>query len=360
MTSTCGEPGETSDAEAQASRREVMSADAGGAPTTTRPARLTERVTPVEVDDHRREIASRTRVARLPATAEGTSAAPFTPLDWGLVAVPSVIWGASFLLIAEGLESLEPGVVAWLRIAFGFAALAVIPAARRTRIDRTDLPRVALLSIVWLTIPMTLFPVAEQWVSSSVAGMLNGALPLFSAAISACFLRRAPGRNQLIGLSVGFLGVIAISLPSMRAGPKTALGAALVMAALLSYGFAGNLMVPLQHRYGSIGVIWRTQMVALVLTLPYALVGMGGSSMAWKPIGAVFVLGAFGTGVAFVAAGTVMGRVGATRGSIIAYLIPVVALILGVALRDEHVEAIAVCGLGLALVGAYLTSRAGR
>ena len=213
---------------------------------------------------------------------------------------------------------------------------------------------------MWLTIPMTLFPVAEQWVSSSVAGMLNGALPLFSAPIAAFFLHRLPGRNQLIGIGVGFLGVVAISLPSMRGGSKTALGAALVIVALVSYGFAGNLIVPLQQRYGSIAVIWRAQMFALVFTLPYALAGVGDSSAEWKPIGAVFILGALGTGVAFVAAGTLMGRVGATRGSIIAYVIPVVALILGVVLRDEHVEAIAIAGLALVLVGAYLTSRAGR
>jgi drug/metabolite transporter (DMT)-like permease len=300
------------------------------------------------------------RAGRLPATAEGTSSAPFTPLDWALVSLASIIWGASFLLIAEGLEAMEPGVVAWLRIAFGFAALAAVPAARRARIERDDLPRIALLATVWLAIPMTLFPVAEQWVSSSVAGMLNGALPLFSAPISAFFLRRAPGRNQLLGIAVGFVGVVAISLPSMQGGSKTALGASLVIVAMVSYGFAGNLMVPLQQRYGAIGVIWRVQMVGLVLTLPYALVGVGDSTLEWKPMGAVFILGALGTGVAFVAAGTLMGRVGATRGSIIAYLIPVVALILGVLLRDEHVEAIAIAGLGLVLVGAYLTSRAGR
>jgi drug/metabolite transporter (DMT)-like permease len=331
---------------------DVVTAEAGAATTTG--------VTSPESLDESLAVDRDVRGGRLPATAEGTSSAPFTPLDWGLVALASIIWGASFLLIAEGLEAMEPGVVAWLRIAFGFAVLAAVPAARRARIDRADLPRIVLLAAVWLAIPMTLFPVAEQWVSSSVAGMLNGALPLFSAPISAFFLRRAPGRNQLLGIAVGFVGVVLISLPSMQGGSKTALGATLVIMAMVSYGFAGNLMVPLQQRYGAIGVIWRVQMVALVLTLPYAFVGVGDSTIEWKPMGAVFMLGALGTGVAFVAAGTLMGRVGATRGSIIAYLIPVVALILGVLLRDEHVEVIAVGGLGLVLVGAYLTSRAGR
>lgn len=297
---------------------------------------------------------------RLPATAEGASTAPFQPLDWGLVALAAAVWGASFLLIAEAIESFEPGVVAWLRIAFGFGALSLVPRSRRTKVDRADWPRVALLGFVWFTVPMTLFPIAEQWVSSSVAGMLNGALPLFSAVISGVLLRRAPGRYQRAGLAVGFLGVVAISLPSFQGGSRTALGLSLVIVAMVSYGVATNVMIPLQQRYGSLAVIYRGQMVGLVLTLPYALVGLPGSTLTAQALGAVMLLGALGTGVAFVAAGTLMGRVGATRGSVVAYLIPVVALGFGVLLRNEHVDAIAIAGLGLVLVGAWLTSRAGR
>jgi drug/metabolite transporter (DMT)-like permease len=297
---------------------------------------------------------------RLPVTAEGRSSAAFDPVDWMLIAVASTVWGASFLLIAEGLESLEPGVAAFGRLAFGFLALSLVPKARRTPIAPADRGRIVVLGLVWLAVPMVLFPVAEQWVSSAIAGMLNGAVPLMAALVASVLLRRAPGRNQLAGLAVGFVGVVAISLPSMQAGSRTALGAALILLAIVSYGFAGNFVVPLQQRYGSLPIIWRAQMFGLLFTAPYALIGLPDSSLAWKPVGAVFVLGALGTGVAFVAAGTLFGRVGATRGSVIGYLIPLVALVLGVAFRNEHVEAIAVAGMVLVLGGAWLTSRAGR
>lgn len=300
------------------------------------------------------------RSGRLPATAEGRSSAAFEPFDWMLIALSATVWGGSFLLIAEGLETLEPGLVAFGRLAFGFLALTFVPRARRTKIDREDWGRIVVLGFVWLAAPMMLFPIAEQWVSSAIAGMLNGAVPLMAAVIASVLLRRAPGRNQLAGLAVGFLGVIAISLPSMQGGSRTALGASLVLLAIVSYGFAGNLVVPVQQRYGSLPVIWRAQMVGLVLTTPYALVGVPDSSLAWRPVGAVVILGAFGTGVAFVAASTLFGRVGATRGAVIGYLLPVVALGLGVVLRNEHVEAIAIAGLFLVLGGAWLTSRAGR
>jgi drug/metabolite transporter (DMT)-like permease len=297
---------------------------------------------------------------RLPVTAEGRSAAAFEPFDWALIAVSSLVWGASFLLIAEGLESLEPGVVAFGRLAFGFLALGAIPRARRTRIDPADRPRIVMLGFVWLAVPMMLFPIAEQWVSSAVAGMLNGAVPLVAALIAALLLRRPPGRSQRAGLAVGFLGVVAISLPSLQGGSRTALGTSLILVAIISYGFAGNFVVPLQQRYGSLAVIWRAQLASLVFTAPFAIAGVPGSSLEWKPVLAVVVLGAFGTGLAFVSAGTLFGRVGATRGSVIGYVIPVVALALGVVFRDEHVAALAVAGMLLVLVGAWFTSRAGR
>jgi drug/metabolite transporter (DMT)-like permease len=169
-----------------------------------------------------------------------------------------------------------------------------------------------------------------------------------------------PGPRQQAGIAIGFVGVVAISLPSLRDGGSTALGAVLVLVAIACYGVVTNLMVPIQQRYGALPVIWRAQVVAIVLTTPYGVVGLPSSSFEWVPVLSVVALGALGSGLAFVAAGTLIGRVGATRASVLAYIIPVVSLVLGVVLRDEHVAALAIGGLGLVLVGAWLTSRAGR
>ena len=305
-------------------------------------------------------VTARVASRRLVVTSEGTSDHPFSPADWLMLSGAAVIWGASFLLIAEGLEAFAPGTITWLRVIFGFLALAAFPTSRSVAIDREDIPRVALLGAVWMAIPMSMFPIAEQWISSSVTGMLNGSLPIFAAGITCLLLKRLPGKNQQIGLAVGFAGVVAISLPSMQGGSRTALGASLVIVAMVSYGVAGNLVVPLQQRYGSIPVIWRAQAVAIVLTTPYGVVGLWDSKLEVKPLLAVVALGALGTGVAFILASSLFGRVGATRGAVIAYLIPVVALVLGVIFRDESVELLSIGGLGLVLVGAALTSRSGR
>jgi drug/metabolite transporter (DMT)-like permease len=293
----------------------------------------------------------------LTSTATGRSrTAAFTPRDWGLLAAVALMWGSSFLLIEIGLDHLRPTTVTWLRILFGAMTLACVPAARRP-IARADWPPVACLGVVWLAAPFTLFPLAQQSISSSLAGMVNGAAPLFTMLVATVWSRRLPTRRQAFGLVVGFAGVVAINLPALRGADATALGAAMVLLATLFYGIAFNLAVPLEERNGALPVIWRAQLVALVLVTPPGVVGFAGSSWSWSAMAAMVVLGALSTGVAFAFFTTLAGRVGAARGSVTVYFIPVVAIVLGVVLRGESVAVIALVGTALVLFGAYVTSR---
>jgi drug/metabolite transporter (DMT)-like permease len=279
-----------------------------------------------------------------------------TPADWGLLALPGVIWGSSFFFIAEALESMEPGLITPLRILFGFVTLALFPASR-VRITGPDRRRVAMLGVIWLAVPLSLFPFAEEHVSSSVTGMLNGATPLFVATVAGFLARRPPPRHQVIGLVVGFGGVVLIAVPTLGEGSSSWIGVALIIGALACYGVALNLLVPLQRQYGSLPVIWQAQAVALVLTFPMGVASVPGSSFAWGGVLAVLALGALGTGVSYVLAATNAGRLGSTRASVTTYLIPVVSLFLGVVFRNEAVAVLAVLGCIVALLGAYLTNR---
>jgi drug/metabolite transporter (DMT)-like permease len=295
-------------------------------------------------------------VARVLTTAEGTHRGAFSPLDWTLLILTGCIWGASFFFIAEGLEAFEPGLITSLRVVFGFLTLAIVPGVRQP-IPRREWPRIAVLGVTWLAFPLAMFPFAEQRVSSSLTGMLNGSTPLFVAAVASVLLGRLPGRHQLAGLAVGFVGVILIAAPSFGEGSSSAFGVLLILLALASYGVAMNVAVPLQQRYGAVPVLWRAQGVALVLTAPLGLASLPGSHFATGPFLAVLALGVLGTGVAYVTSTILAGRVGATRASVITYLIPVVSLFLGVVVRDESVAALAVLGSAVVLSGAWLAGR---
>jgi drug/metabolite transporter (DMT)-like permease len=293
---------------------------------------------------------------RLLEAGSGSRTEAFGAQEWLLLASIALIWGSSFLFIDIGLEAFGPGVVALARVALGVSALALFPAARRP-VDRQDLPRVAFLGVIWSGLPLVLFPLAQQWIDSSVAGMLNGAVPLFGAAWAVLLLRRPLGRTQTLGLLVGFAGVVAISWPEVQGSRATTLGAALVLLAVMLYGLAVNLAVPLQQRYGALPVLLRAQLTALVLLLPFGLWSLPGSHFAWGSALAMLPLGILGTGLAFVLMTTLVGRVGGPRGAVATYFIPVVAIALGVAFLGERVAPLALLGTALVLGGAWLTSR---
>lgn len=300
---------------------------------------------------------------RLLTIGDGTNLDAFGSREWGLLAVIAVIWGSSFLLIEIGLEAFTPGVVALFRVGFGALALAVVPRARRP-VDREDLPRIALLGVTWMGIPLILFPVAQQWIDSSVAGMLNAALPLTSAVWAAALLRRWPQRRQIAGLLVGLAGVVLISLPELptdaiaaEGSAATLLGVGLVLVAVVLYGLSANLAVPLQQRYGGLPVLLRAQLAAMVIIVPFGLATASGSTWSWTAFAAMIPLGALGTGLAFVLMATLVGRVGGPRGTIATYFTPIVAIALGVGLLGEQLHPLALVGSLLVIAGAWITSR---
>jgi len=298
---------------------------------------------------------TRTRSA-LPATAHGTSVHAYTLEDWGILALIALIWGSSFLFMEIGLRSFAPGVVTLARIGLGTATLALLARAR-TPVDREDWGRIALLGTVWMAIPLTLFPIAQQWIDSSVAGMINGAMPIFAAAWSAYLLRRLPGWRQMLGIGIGFLGIVLVFLPELQASADTALGALVALFAVTFYGLATNLAVPLQQKYGAAPVVLRAQMVALLLVLPFGLWQLGESTWSWESALAMIPLGILGTGLAIVLMATLAGRVGAPRASIAIYFLPLVAVVLGVVVLGESVAPMALVGVALVLVGAWIASR---
>jgi drug/metabolite transporter (DMT)-like permease len=290
------------------------------------------------------------------STSEGTHRGAFTVLDWTLFASVGGIWGSSFLFIAIGLEAFEPGLITWGRVLCGATVLWLMPAAR-TRIERDDRPRLVALSVLWVALPFTLFPIAEQHITSGLVGLLNGAIPIFAAVVGSVMLRRLPDRWRVLGLSIGFAGVATIGLPAAGAGSSEALGVALVIGAVTCYGVAINISAPLIQRYGSLPVMARMLAVAAVWTAPFGVWGLGRSSFAWDSLTAVAVLGALGTGIAFVLMGRFVSRAGSTRAAFVNYLIPVVAMILGAVFRNETIRGTSIVGIALVIAGAILASR---
>jgi drug/metabolite transporter (DMT)-like permease len=276
--------------------------------------------------------------------------------DWVLLVIPGIIWGASFFFIAEGLDAFPPQLITPMRLVFGF--LTLIPfKGSRVRLPREAYPSLILLGLFWMTFPLSLFPFAEQHVSSSITGMLNGATPLFVATFAGLLARRLPPKQQISGLVVGFVGVVFIAIPTLGEGSSSVFGVSLIILAVSCYGISLNMSGPLQQKYGTLPVIVHSQGVAIVCTLPFGLASLPDATFAWHSLLSIIALGVGGTGIAYVMAITLVGRVGGTRASVTTYVMPVVSLLLGVVLRSEPIALLSLIGCAIALIGAFVTNR---
>lgn len=274
-----------------------------------------------------------------------------------LLIIPGLIWGASFLFIAEGLRAVDPNGVTFLRICIGFATLALFPAARKP-IAREDWGKVIWLGILWFAFPLSMFPFAEQRVSSALTGMLNGANPLFATLVASLIARRAPSRGVTAGLVVGLSGAVIMAVPAMDTGHSSTLGIGMIVIALVSYGIALSLARSLQMKYGAIPVIWRAQAVGLILTAPLGIPDLLAAHWTPVPLLSLIALGMGGTAIANVLLASAAGRFGAAKASGTTFLIPFVALALGLIVRHEQVAVLSVVGSLICLSGAWFMKKA--
>lgn len=266
------------------------------------------------------------------------------------------VWGSSFLWIAVAVDRVDPPVVPVLRCAFGAAALVCVPAARR-RIRPEDVTRLAVLGLVWMGVPFLLYPLAEQTVSTSVTGMINGALPIVTTAVTAVWTMSRPSGQRIGAVVIGTLGIAAVSLGGGDEVGSTTAGIAMLLIALLFYAAAVNMAGPLQRRYGSLPVMLWVATFGTLWSMPLGIPALVRADMNAQVWGAMAVLGALGTGVAFAIYGTLLARAGPVRGMIGVFFSPVVAVALGIAFRQETLAAVQFLGMVAIVGGALLTSR---
>jgi drug/metabolite transporter (DMT)-like permease len=235
----------------------------------------------------------------------------------------------------------------------------MFPKARRS-IDRADWRRIAAIAVLGNAGPAWLFAQAETSLDSAVAGMITAGTPVLTLVVASLMLWALPGRLQVIGIGLGFLGIVLMTLPSLVGADATPMGVGLVFVATIGYAISGNLIVALQQRYGGPAVILWALIVSSVLLAPIALAGIPTSEFRASAVLAVIVLGVVGTGIARALAATLGGRVGAPRMATTTYLIPVVAIALGAVFLDESVAPVAIVGMAIVLVGAWIASRSVR
>lgn len=283
-------------------------------------------------------------------------------IDWLIFAALGIAWGSSYLFIKIGVETLSPFTLVASRLAIGTAVLALV-----LRLSRQGLPRrpsvyghlvvVALLGIV---IPFSLITWGEQSIDSALAAILNGSVPLFAIVLAALVLPDEPITvNRLVGLLIGFGGVVVLTSPNLRAGFSSSLVAELALiGSAVAYGAAGVYarryvrdVPPLTNAFLEVGFAFVISLgLAVAFSNPLA------TRIEASTVLAVVWLGMVGSGLAYLAFFWLLSRWGATRTSTVAYLLPVVGLALGMVVRHEQVTLLTLVGTAMVLSGVALAN----
>lgn len=254
-----------------------------------------------------------------------------------------LIWGGSFMFIKVEVEAgIAPVHVALLRCLFGAAALLAILALTRDSLPRGRVWRdLAVMALFSNTLPFVLFAYGETEVSSLLAGIINATTPLLTLLFALAMLpEERPTRRRLAGIALGFAGVVVVLAPWDGLGAGSLLGALACLAASTCYGIAFPYLR--RHLTGrpETGVAISAAQVGIgaVMLVPFALFASLPNEMPGTEVWlSVLALGALGTGVAYVLMFNIVQAAGAQTGSMITYLVPVFAVILGVAVLGEQI-----------------------
>jgi len=290
-------------------------------------------------------------------------------LDWFLFLLLGFFWGSSYLFIKIGVDhGLPPFTLITLRLAIGFALLASVVAYFREPLPRD--PRMYghlfVMGVVNIAIPFSLITFAENVpnITSSLAAVINSAVPLFVIVIAAVFLKgETITLNRIAGLAVGFVGVaILVGFNVNDLGSANSLGELALVGATISYGFGA--VYARAHIHGlrpMIPALFQVGFALLVVaTLAFTVERPLEVSFVPESIFAVIWLGLLGSGMAYLLFFRILQRWGATRTSLVAYLLPVYGIALGALVLREPIASSTLLGAVLVIGGiALVNSRYG-
>jgi drug/metabolite transporter (DMT)-like permease len=279
-----------------------------------------------------------------------------------LLLIVAGIWGASYLFIKVAVREIEPTAMMDLRLIF--AAVVLVPflvlrlGRRRAAAEvRSTGWGAFVLGIANMALPFVLIAWGEKHIDSGVAAIANATVPIFVALLAIRFNPAERVRGwRLVGVALGLVGVGVLTGLHPQGGWWGVAGTFAVVVASLSYAIS-NLFT--QHRFpGASPLVITTSSTiagALVL-LPFGLLQLPDSLPSWKALASVAALGIGGTALALLFYFAMLNRYGASRASLVTYLLPPFALFYGVVFLDERMTLNAVLGLLLILAGVALGS----
>lgn len=276
----------------------------------------------------------------------------------------ALIWGASFFFIKIGVAEMSPPTLVSLRLTFSLVVLTIVTLSVRGSLSGfwRALPLGIVSGFFNIAAPYLLITWGETQIDSSTASILNAAVPLFIVPLAAFWI--GPGHERItsrrvLGVLIGFAGVLTIFGPAALFYGKSIIGDLAVLLAAAMYAI-GGLLLRRYHAKGMLVGPISTQLTALLMVAPVIFLtgGLPTKLPSLGALAAVATLGVVGTGIAYLLFFWLNQNVGPTRASIVTYLLPCTAIIYGAVLLHESITPAKVGGLVLVLFGTLIITGA--
>ena len=278
-------------------------------------------------------------------------------INYFQILLTSSLWGSSFLMMKYALEELDPFQISFYRIFIGMVFINLLN-IKKVSIPLSQHKYLALVGTLWMALPFYLFAKAEETISSSLAGLINGSTPIFISLIAYVVFKENISNIQKTYLITGFLGIYLVSFGFNSFLLDLNLGAFLALLASISYGFAANIVQPLIKKYGSLNTLKIAlrygALFSFIALLPNSSLVLPTVEIALFPM---ILLGIGSSGIAFLSFYKLIDDVGAVAGSITVYIIPIFSVVFGYIFLDEYTSNIQMVGIFVVIISAYQFSK---
>jgi drug/metabolite transporter (DMT)-like permease len=275
---------------------------------------------------------------------------------WITFSILCLLWGVPYFFIKLALVDLSPAFIAWGRLTLG--ALVLVPIALHRRVFFPALKHkgaIVAFAITELVFPFSLISIGEQWISSSMAGVLVATVPLTVLLIAPLFgVKEEVGPRRLFGLLVALVGVIVLLGIDTVSGLYQWIGVACIFGAVIGYAVGPLIVQRHLTDVDELGALSASLVASSLILLPIALWTGPESTPSLLSMSSIVILGVFSTALALLLYFYLINEAGAARSSVVAYVCPAIAALLGVTILDEPFGVGFAAGLVLILVGSWL------
>jgi len=288
----------------------------------------------------------------------GVQCALVTARGWALFIALAVLWGIPYLFIKVAVDDLSPAMVVWVRVALGALILLPIVLARGDikRLNVTDWSWIVIFSFVEIALPFGALSYAEIRLSSSTTAILIAAVPIVSAVIGwRIGIDDRINKGRALGLAIGVVGVVTLVGIDIRGDDW--LSVAALGVTIIGYSFGPIIVATKLSRAPALTVITMALLVNTLVYAPLAWISRPTSPVAADAWWSVVVLGVLCTAAAFIVFFALIAEAGPSRTTVITFIAPAVALLLGVVVLNEALTWGIVVGFPLVILGSFLATR---